>query len=861
MPPYQSTSRRRTSASSAFIENTNNNVSGFNGIVFGGGGGATTGFHNHHHTPQLLSSHQPTTTSDMVFDSTHSNTPISEHILRLQREASQLRSQNKQLAAVNDARQKAALAMLQSMMASGEESSSTPPDTNNDNTRGQLIKLLVALLGNDTSLPDQQQQQTIPEPVSDNIPPVEETAETEKKPSTQIDESYQPEAIERKSGQYLDWDIRALSEVADQGKIDDSGLHTDKYAAETRKAIGGARSHYSLTRRRTVSLVDEHGYEPPSSMSSAFSLTQSNQPHLSPDNTQNPVTTEEYGPLAESLLHVLPEQQKNPVFSIDPQLRFMIYSASTGVIQAKSLGGLRSGDLSLADIIEAASRPITLNQLRQNRSVPKENHDDELHISKPTVTSEAAEEESQQHKYGNAGCFWIDVTDPTPGEMNSLARVFGIHPLTVEDIMTDEECRDKFESFGNYHFIVYRTADYGDEAKSTYEFNRGSGGIPTASFSIVLKQSCVLTFHRTRGLEHLGNVVERLSGLSTQFVDEEQLGKTGESQPSVITAAYIAYALVDDITDALTPEMRSTELEVDTVDELVLILSTKEQSDMLKRIGAARSKILTIWRLLQGKPEVIRAFSKLMERQAMVDEMIRSDLEEMERAKSLSLDNANDHFDYDSRAAPSPVASGASPQTTLRRSTQSVVGIHQLAGSGTFASGGSSMRRKDNTPLWPPARIHAVAKDKMLPPSTRPSTLDLPAIGNLTSGRPLDMAEGPVTADEVAHYLSDVHDHLVSLLGSTSHCDMVLSRAHSNYLARISLELGETTVETNMFASRWTVIGAILVPLNVVTGLWGMNVKVPGQDSGSLREFFIILAGCLAFVATVMVWARYKKIF
>ncbi|KAJ2220604.1 CorA metal ion transporter, partial [Coemansia sp. RSA 485] len=65
---------------------------------------------------------------------------------------------------------------------------------------------------------------------------------------------------------------------------------------------------------------------------------------------------------------------------------------------------------------------------------------------------------------------------------------------------------------------------------------------------------------------------------------------------------------------------------------------------------------------------------------------------------------------------------------------------------------------------------------------------------------------------------------------------------HSNYLARISLELGESTVETNLFASRWTVIGAILVPLNVVTGLWGMNVKVPGGDREDLRDFFLILS-------------------
>jgi magnesium transporter len=30
----------------------------------------------------------------------------------------------------------------------------------------------------------------------------------------------------------------------------------------------------------------------------------------------------------------------------------------------------------------------------------------------------------------------------------------------------------------------------------------------------------------------------------------------------------------------------------------------------------------------------------------------------------------------------------------------------------------------------------------------------------------------------------------------------------------------------------------VLVPLNLVTGLWGMNVNVPGQDVDGLQWFF-----------------------
>ena len=54
--------------------------------------------------------------------------------------------------------------------------------------------------------------------------------------------------------------------------------------------------------------------------------------------------------------------------------------------------------------------------------------------------------------------FWIDVCQPTTEEMNMFTRIFGIHPLTTEDIQTDDT-REKCEVFPNYYFISYRTFD------------------------------------------------------------------------------------------------------------------------------------------------------------------------------------------------------------------------------------------------------------------------------------------------------------------------------------------------------------------------------------------------------------------
>ena len=59
----------------------------------------------------------------------------------------------------------------------------------------------------------------------------------------------------------------------------------------------------------------------------------------------------------------------------------------------------------------------------------------------------------------------------------------------------------------------------------------------------------------------------------------------------------------------------------------------------------------------------------------------------------------------------------------------------------------------------------------------------------------------------------------------------LLSRAHSNYLAQINIRMNERQEQTADVLGKLTVLGTIVLPMNIITGMWGMNVPVPGQDS------------------------------
>lgn len=67
---------------------------------------------------------------------------------------------------------------------------------------------------------------------------------------------------------------------------------------------------------------------------------------------------------------------------------------------------------------------------------------------------------------------------------------------------------------------------------------------------------------------------------------------------------------MDDITDSFAPLIRSIEFEVDSIDELVLILRESEQSDMLRRIGYCRKRMMGLLRLLVTKADVVKTLKR-----------------------------------------------------------------------------------------------------------------------------------------------------------------------------------------------------------------------------------------------------------
>ncbi|KAK4058919.1 CorA metal ion transporter [Microbotryomycetes sp. JL221] len=307
-----------------------------------------------------------------------------------------------------------------------------------------------------------------------------------------------------------------------------------------------------------------------------------------------------------------------------------------------------------------------------------------------------------------ANTWWLDVMCPTDSEMKVLSKVFGIHPLTTEDIQM-EETREKIELFRNYYFVCFRSFEQ-DPYSPTY--------LEPLNMYIIVFREGTLSFH-FRGTPHPQNVRRRIKQLK-DYIN--------------VTSDWISYALIDDITDAFGPLIQNIEYEVDSIDELVLILKEAEQSDMLRRIGTCRKKVMGLLRLMGNKADVVKGLSK---------------------------------------------------------------------------------RCNENWSVAPKS--------------------------------------------DIGLYLSDIQDHITTSTQNLTHYEKILSRSHSNYLAQISIEMTDANNQINDVLSKLTALGTVLIPMNLVTGLWGMNVKVPGEGIENLH-WFAGIVGCLAAFAVGGAWLTYRSI-
>lgn len=352
------------------------------------------------------------------------------------------------------------------------------------------------------------------------------------------------------------------------------------------------------------------------------------------------------------------------------------------------------------------------------------------------------------------GTWWLDCTCPTDAEMKTLAKAFGIHPLTAEDIRM-QETREKVELFRNYYFVCFHTFEPDKESEDYLE--------PINVYIVVFREG-ILTFHFSPIL-HPANVRRRVRQLR-DYVD--------------VSADWLCYALIDDITDGFAPVITAIEYEADAIEDSVLEAHLLAFSSMLRRIGESRRKVMTLMRLLSNKADVIKMFAKRCQDEA-----------------------------YTTQPPPPPVSSrgnvGGMSNASPPPQPTSQSGISFAPGPGAPPSVSMAQFQGTNDRVQPRA--------------------------------------------DIALYLGDIQDHVVTMFQNLAAYEKIFSRSHANYLAQLQVESFNSNLRVTEILGNVTLLGTLFMPLNLVTGLFGMNVRIPGEQGGNLNWF----GGILAFMFVLMV--------
>ncbi|CCE66297.1 hypothetical protein TPHA_0P01390 [Tetrapisispora phaffii CBS 4417] len=384
--------------------------------------------------------------------------------------------------------------------------------------------------------------------------------------------------------------------------------------------------------------------------------------------------------------------------------------------------------------------------------------------------------------HGGEPTWWLDCSCPTDDEMRCIAKAFGIHPLTAEDIRM-QETREKVEMFKSYYFICFHTFENDKESEDYLE--------PINVYIVVLRTG-ILTFH-FGPISHCANVRRRVRQLR-DYVN--------------VSSDWLCYALIDDITDGFAPVIQSIEYEADTIEDTVFMVQNLDFSGMLQKIGESRRKVMTLMRLLSGKADVIKMFAKRCQ-----DEYSGIGPALTSYINIANLQAANNNMNYNMDSSHNFTPNGT--QTNIHGSSSNTNFIQNPTGQ-------------------------------------------QPSFQNQLPSQPFQntFSKNAQPRSDIALYLGDIQDHLLTMYQNLLAYEKIFSRSHSNYLAQLQVESFNSNNKVTEMLGKVTMIGTMLVPLNVITGLFGMNVKVPGEG-GSIAWWFGILGVLLLLGALGWFLASY----
>lgn len=219
---------------------------------------------------------------------------------------------------------------------------------------------------------------------------------------------------------------------------------------------------------------------------------------------------------------------------------------------------------------------------------------------------------------------WFDVVQPTPGELEEIARIHGLHHSAVQDCL-DPEHLPKFEPFDAHSFVIIRAFD--QESKGSCATVQEL----TRKIAIFAGPSFLITIHRTEQ-PWLATLEARL-----QAEQGTRVGKEG-------LQTYLLTQVLNGAVDTYLKPMEAIEARIDAFEELVFggrDADARAFAEDLREVHVLKRQVTLIKRLLWRTLDVVQRLTPASGRSASLFRDVQENVESSHFYADELLDDVN----------------------------------------------------------------------------------------------------------------------------------------------------------------------------------------------------------------------------
>ncbi|WP_299390998.1 magnesium/cobalt transporter CorA [uncultured Gelidibacter sp.] len=204
------------------------------------------------------------------------------------------------------------------------------------------------------------------------------------------------------------------------------------------------------------------------------------------------------------------------------------------------------------------------------------------------------------HFKGKDTVTWINVNGlNNTSEIEKLGSHYGLHPLTLEDILNTNH-RPKLDEFDNYLFLVLKMLYFKNDEELVYE-----------QMSIIVGEGYVLTFQEADG---------------DVFDDLRERIEAGKGRGRNMGADYLMYTIIDAVVDNYLTVIEAFGDKIEDIEDHIFDATT-EDSQTASTIQGLKREVLKIRRSVFPLREAINRLEKM--EHPIIDDKTRNFLRDL----------------------------------------------------------------------------------------------------------------------------------------------------------------------------------------------------------------------------------------